>query len=412
MREKFFKYNQQILLFFLWLSVIGIFTTDYFRALLSIAMIGFTLVGLLSAKPKDWIKNLVNNKKLLTLVISFLVVIPSVLYSNNLKYFGLRVQILIPFLVMPFAYAQMDKITNKNRKVIINTFILGVVITAIQALVFYFNNQAEVNQAYLESRVMPTMVGHHPTFSLMCAFSIYLLYNLFKNESKYIVKSMIVFLAIFLIIFLHIFSVRAGLFSFYGLVLLVFYEQIILKKQYILSFSIFVLCAIVAVFTFKFSPTVRNKLTNTQNDINNYKNGGSANDQSLGSRMISYKNAIEITQNSSWLLGCGLGDIEDLNNQIFEEKYPDITKKIIPHNQFLYYMASIGILGLLVFIASFYFPALSDFKNLNLLAHYLVISMAFLIEAFLTTQLGVAYTIIFILLFINKTKSSLHSDLV
>jgi O-antigen ligase len=111
-------------------------------------------------------------------------------------------------------------------------------------------------------------------------------------------------------------------------------------------------------------------------------------------------------------LGCGLGDIEDLNNQIFAEKYPDITKKIIPHNQFLFYLAAIGILGLLVFIASFYFPALSDFKNLNLLAHYLVISMAFLIEAFLTTQLGVAYTIIFILLFINNTKTSFHKELV
>jgi O-antigen ligase len=412
MREKFLKYNNDILLFFLWLSVIGIFTTDYFRALLSIAMIGFTLVGLLSAKPKNWIKNLLNCKSLLALVISFLVVIPSVLYSNNLSYFGLRVQILIPFLVMPFAYAQMDEINAKSRKIIIYTFVLGVIITAIQALIFYFNHQAEVNQAYLESRVMPTLVGHHPTFSLMCAFSIYLLYNSFKNESVFLYKSVIVFITIFLIIFLHIFSVRAGLFSFYGLVLLVFYEQIILKKQYILSLSIFVLCAIVAVFTFKFSPTVRNKLTNTQNDINNYKNGGSANDQSLGSRMISYKNAIEITKNSSWVLGCGLGDIEDLNNKIFAEKYPDVTKKIIPHNQFLFYLASIGILGLLSFLVSFYFPIISDFHNLNLLAHFLVISMAFLIEAFLTTQLGVAYTIIFILLFINRTKTSLGKELV
>ena len=86
MREKFLKYNNDLLLFFLWLSVIGIFTTDYFRALLSIAMIGFTLVGLLSAKPKNWIKNLLNFKSLLALIISFLVVIPSVLYSNNLSY--------------------------------------------------------------------------------------------------------------------------------------------------------------------------------------------------------------------------------------------------------------------------------------------------------------------------------------
>jgi O-antigen ligase len=313
---------------------------------------------------------------------------------------------------MPFAYAQMDEIPEKRKKIVINTFILGVLITTIQALIFYYNNQAEVNQAYLESRVMPTMVGHHPTFSLMCAFSIYLLYNSFKNESVLFNKSIIIFITIFLIIFLHIFSVRAGLFSFYGLVLLVFYEQILLKKQYVLSVSIFALCVIVAVLTFQFSPTVRNKLTNTQKDIDNYKNGGSVNDQSLGTRMISYKNAIEITKNSSWILGCGLGDIEDLNNQIFAEKYPDMTKKIIPHNQFLFYLASIGMIGLLIFIASFYFPIISYLQNLNLLAHYLVISVAFLIEAFLTTQLGVAYTIIFMLLFVNNTKTGLHKELV
>ena len=74
--------------------------------------------------------------------------------------------------------------------------------------------------------------------------------------------------------------------------------------------------------------------------------------------------------------------------------------------------SSFWAIGLLIFLASFYFPIISDFQNMNLLAHFLVISMAFLIEAFLTTQLGVAYTIIFILLFINRTKTSLHKELV
>lgn len=209
---------------------------------------------------------------------------------------------------------------------------------------------------------------------------------------------------LFLVVFLHIFSVRAGLMAFYLLVLLVFYEQVFIKKQYLLATFILVLCIAIALGTFLFSPTIRNKIANTQNDIENYKAGGSANNQSLGSRVISYKNAIEITENSSWLLGCGLGDIEDLNNKLFETKYPDVTKRIIPHNQFLYYLASLGILGLLIFTIAFYYPLFYNIKNLNLVAYYLVITVAFLIEAFLTTQLGVAFCILFLILFISKKR--------
>lgn len=404
MKEKFIIYKQQIMLFFLWLSVVSLFVIDSFRALSSIAMIGFTLTGLLSVHPKNWFKNLQLNKSLLLLIVSFLVIIPSVIYSQNLKYFGLRLQILLPFLVMPFAYAQAEEFSSKQKKVITYTFILGVFFTAIQALVYYYNHQSEVNQAYLESRVMPTAISHHPTYSLMCAFSIYLLYNAFKIEKNVNFKFFLVSITVFLVVFLHIFSVRAGLMAFYILVLLIFYEQVFLKKQFLLAGIIGLFCISIAVSTFLYSPTIRNKIANTQNDIENYKSGGSVNNQSLGSRVISYKNAIEITQNSSWLLGCGLGDIEDLNNDLFTQKYPDVTKRIIPHNQFLFYLASLGILGLLIFTIAFYYPLFANFKNLNLIAHYLVITVAFLIEAFLTTQLGVAFCIIFLILFINKSR--------
>jgi O-antigen ligase len=404
MKEKFITYKQQIMLFFLWLCVVALFLIDSAPAISSIAMIGFTITGLFSAKPKNWIKNLVFNKSLLYLIFSFLVIIPSVLYSVNLKYFALRVQILIPFLVMPFAYAQTKEFSLNQKKVISYTFILGVLVTAIQALIYYYNHQIEVNQAYLESRVMPTAISHHPTYSLMCAFSIYLLYNVFKEENNINLKFFLVVVTIFLVVFLHIFSVRAGLMAFYILVILIFYEQIFLKKQYTLAIFTFILCVAIAVSTFLFSPTIRNKIVNTQTDIENYKAGGSANNQSLGSRIISYKNAIEVTNNTSWIFGCGLGDIEDLNNQLFEIKYPDVIKKIIPHNQFLYYLASVGILGLLIFVVTFYYPLFIHFKNLNLVAHYLLMTAAFLIEAFLTTQLGVAFCIIFLLLYINKEK--------
>jgi O-antigen ligase len=307
---------------------------------------------------------------------------------------------------MPLAYAQVNEIDPSHKKIIIYTFILGIILSAIQALAFYYFHQSEINQAYLESRVMPTAVSQHPTFSLMCTLAIYLLYNETQAVKNKTAKILLAICTIFLITFLHIFSVRAGILAFYLLVLISIYQVLIPQKKYLTAAIIILTSVSIAVTTYLFSPTIKNKIANTQADLSNYKNGGNQNNQSLGSRLISYQNAIEINKTSSWLLGCGLGDIEDLNNAIFQKKYPLITKKIIPHSQFLYYFAAIGALGVLIFSISFYFPIYKQLSNFNLLALYAIITIAFLIEPFLTRQLGVAFCILFILLFIHRKPSN------
>ena len=407
MKDFFNKYNQSIMLFFLWLWTVGLFTVDKFRVLSSISMIGFSAIGLLSAPPKFWFKNYYNNKSFFALGISFFILFPSHLYSTNTEYLCKKVLLLLPYFVLPFTYVQIKPFNKDHIQIIINTFCIGVIITAVQALIYYYNNASEVNQAYLESRVMPTAVAHHPTFSLMCALAIYFLYYNFKNAEILRYQIINAIGAVLLVVFIHIFSVRAGLLAFYLLMLLAIYEQVIIHKKIKMVVAMVVVCLTVAGLTFAFSPTIRNKIANTQNDIDNYQSGKSVNNQSLGSRIISYKNAVEIASNTSVLFGCGLGDIEDLNNQLFATKYPEVSKRIIPHNQFLFYYAAIGLLGVLVFILAFYFPLYKNFSNLHLVAQYIVITVAFLIEAFLTTQLGVSFSLLFLLLFINNKQASL-----
>jgi O-antigen ligase len=155
------------------------------------------------------------------------------------------------------------------------------------------------------------------------------------------------------------------------------------------------------------SPTVRNKITNTSQDIKVVQSNGSANNQSLASRMISYQNAIQIAKESSVWWGCGLGDIEDLNNQIFKIQYPEVEKKILPHNQFLFYYAALGILGLLLFIATFYGPLFVKKLRQNSLmqTQYIIISLFFMVEAPLENQLGVGFTLLFLLLPLQSIES-------
>jgi O-antigen ligase len=160
--------------------------------------------------------------------------------------------------------------------------------------------------------------------------------------------------------------------------------------------------------TLLLSPTVSNKITNTTQDIGNYKQKGSANNQSLASRMISYENAFRIAKESSLIWGCGLGDLQDLNLAIFKKDYPEVSKPIIPHNQFLFYLAAIGIIGVLLFSLCFYFPFFykSGLNQPLLTVHYVIISIGFQFEAPLETQIGVAYTLFFLLLPLHQKFGS------
>jgi O-antigen ligase len=120
----------------------------------------------------------------------------------------------------------------------------------------------------------------------------------------------------------------------------------------------------------------------------------------LASRLISYKNAIEICNESSWLIGCGLGDIQDLNTKKFKELFPDVSKPIIPHNQFLYLLAATGITGVLLFTFAFMYPIWRFRRNMNaiLIGIYIVLLLSFQVEPVLQTQLGVAFSAFFLLM--------------
>jgi O-antigen ligase len=152
-------------------------------------------------------------------------------------------------------------------------------------------------------------------------------------------------------------------------------------------------------------PTLNNKWVNTVADLNVYLDKGYPNYNSLTTRFISYEAAFSIFKQNP-LLGCGIGDIKDETDLFFKTNYPMIDIPILPHNQFLFYLSATGIIGLLVFCFAFYFPLFyqKNWRNPVLLVQYVVITLSFMTEPMLETQLGVAFTVLFI--FLPLTQSS------
>lgn len=394
------------------LIVAGMMLIDVARALASIGMILMAVSGIVYTST-NW-KSCKHKYGLEYFALTgiFIMLLPSFFYSENKEYLFERWQIALPFLILPIIWMKGPFLQLKETFSIYAFFLVCVSLVAVHAFVFYLLHLDAVNELYLHSQVMPTLVTHHPTFSLMTAFGTFIGWTLF-NESfhfKYpkTEKYLWAILALFLFIFTHVFSVRIGLLALYGLIFLQVFIDIIRKKQVLNGLvALFIILGTGAGILF-LSPTFSNKIINTNEDLEALKSEGSANNKSLASRMISYKNAFEITKQSSWLIGCGLGDIRDLNTQIFREKYPDVTKPIIPHNQFLYLLAATGILGFLLFLVLWIFP-LWKFKKIAhpfLWGIYTLMLLAFQVEAVLETQLGVAFCIFLILLGIQTTIAS------
>lgn len=390
--------RRHIFFYLLLLLISGIFLIDVARVVPSLSMILIGLLGI-SFVVKPGLSNIEFNRIWIYFPLTFLITIPSVLYSDNFNYLTERWQILVPYLVLPLAFGVIPFITKDQYRFCYWFYILLTSGVAAHAMVYYLNHPEEVNQLYLESKVMPTFVSHHPTLSMMVVLAFFLSYFLL-TEAKGWQKILLMVLGSFLFIFLHVFSVRSGLLALYLVLGVEILRIMLVKKKWKHALGAALTALVVGGITLYFSPTVRNKIINTTQDIEVVKSNASANNQSLASRVISYKNAIEIAENSSWIFGCGLGDVFDLNEKIFEEKYPDVTKRIMPHNQFLFYLAAIGILGLILFLWFFYKPLFffGGWNNPVLFYQYLILTVSFQFEAPLENQLGVAFSLIFLLL--------------
>lgn len=390
------------------LLIAGIFLIDVARIVPSISMILICLLGISYAiRPAN--QKLNDAKVWLALSFTFFITLPSLLYSNNIAYLLERWQILLPYLLLPLAFYLIPKAQDKIYNQLYATFVVFTALVCAYAFGFYLLNQNLVNQLYLESKVMPTFVTHHPSLSIMVVMAIYLSYHLAKNKLEIGLpyQQIILYsLSGFLFIFIHVFSVRSGLLALYAVITVELLQIILVKKQTKFALLAALVIGLAGGITLFVSPTVRNKITNTAQDLQVVKENKSANNQSLASRMISYKNALQIAKENSIWWGCGLGDIQDLNNEIFAKQYPEVTKKILPHNQFLFYFAALGLIGLLLFILLFYYPLFYQkaWQSPILLVQYTILSIAFMFEAPLENQLGVAFSLIFILLPLHQNK--------
>lgn len=393
----------------------GIVMGEKAPALLSIGMAGQVLSILLLTHPKKLFQAFIKEKSMWIFSISFLFLLLSFFYSTNLPHLLERLKIKVPFLAYALIWPSIGLLSKKQKQLIFYAFTGIVSLTALGILINYLLHFDEINQLYLESKIMPGPINHI-RFSLLVVFAICFIYHHIRHElllQSSVHTKILTGVGIFLMVFLHIYSVRSGLLALYAILFIALINYVVTTKNFKHVMVSMLVIVGIGISSFMISPTMRNKLINTQQDVNVYTNAEDPNYNSLATRMVSYKTGLEIFKEHA-LFGCGQGDIEDLNAALFKRDYPSVITPIIPHNQFIYYLAATGIVGLIIFALSFTAPLwVNGFYKFEFMQlSYATLILAFQFEAMIETQVGVATTIVmvFIPYYFCKYKTTITAS--
>ncbi|MGB1242533.1 MAG: O-antigen ligase family protein [Chitinophagales bacterium] len=379
-----------------------------FRALMSIGMITLGVRAVLSLHPKENIQNLLQNKALLALLGIFGLYLISGLWSENFDFWLDRMRMKLPFLALPFGFAALQNLKFKDYQYLLYAFFVIIAALCLWLLGVYFNDFENLNEIYRKGQVLPTPVNHI-RFSLMAVYAFAL--GLYFVEKSFFVrfhqeKIIVLILTLFLFVFIHILAVRSGLLALYLVLGYQFVHYIIRSKKYLIGMGIAVFSILSIIAAFYFIPTLQNKIGYTQYSLNRIKEHSKLESLSDSKRIATIEAAI-VEGQKTWLIGIGVGDVQDVTTVYLQKNYPSIANLgILPHNQYLFVWLGIGTIGLILFLIFSLYPMFyqkayldSQFMSLNI-----IILSSFLVEHTIEVQIGSAFYTLFVFIGINMAS--------
>ena len=388
---------------FLAVLVVSLFFLETVKVLPTIGLLGFLVTAFFRKDLIATIKSNKQNKSYLLLTVVFFVYALGYFFIEDgvdTGYWKGRFMVKIPFLLLPLALLATSQLSRKQYSGLYYLFFLITLITAIGSIINYVFHFDEINDLIRRSKALPVVVNH-VRYSLFVCFSVFIAWKLhtekfflFSKHERWIYRIG----GIFLILFLHVAAVRSGLIAFYGIAgLLVLYQVILKEKRYKLGGGILLLLVIVPYIAFISLTSVQNKVANMYDDLSKIETEERANNYSLTARWYSYKVGASIFQENKWL-GIGVGNLKHAIKKTYTKDYPKIIERSVlePHNQYLYWLVSFGVIGTIALLSSFFAPLFwkSNYPAF-LVLHYLILALSFVVENSIETQLGANYIVLF-----------------
>ncbi len=374
-------------------------------------MISFFVFALLQEDLAARCKAFLKTPAFVLLTALFFLSLFSYLNTENTDYFLNRIRLKLPFLILPFAFFSLKGFSKDLFFKVLYFFFVLVGLICIVLLGIYLLDVEHYNKIYGAGRIIPTPIQHIRFSLLICVAICSALYILFHNyRIKYAwEKQLLVGGSVFLFVFLHILAVRSGLFAIYAVLIYTAVYYVFSKKDLTKGLLLLFGLPAIALAAIMFVPTIKSKIGYTRYSLEKLTKMEDIRDLSDSRRIGSIYAGLDLGKKNP-LFGVGLGDIKDDTNSYLSQHYPGIKDlDLLPHNQFVFYFAVSGFLGLIAFIICAFVPGFyfSAYKDYFFMAITIIFFSSFLVEHTIETQLGTASYLLFLLLSLTylRTKS-------
>lgn len=359
------------------------------RAALSISMMVLGGYLLLAVHPKEWLKQ----KWWWTGVawLAFLAI--SWFWSEDKSYWGKRIEVKLPILLLPLAFAFLPAFSKKQIRIytaIVAVILLGSIVYSIQ---YFINRPDFYTEQYGISKVLPTLVKNdhirYSSFLVMFVVWCFSCWPYFTKALKWLLG-----IAISLIVvYLHFLAAKTGLLMLY-VFLITFLGYVFFTKSKVLGLSVLAVLTFAIIGAYKYVPTFHSKVHYVLYSYQQFKEGDRTGNYSDIGRLVSYDVSGKVIKNNV-LLGVGAGDVLDEMGQQYQLSYPDIPEgqQLVPHNQFLIIAVATGLLGLILFSIWVFYPFFE--KSSNRRSHFflrttwLVLLIPLMTDPTLEIQFGI-----------------------
>ncbi len=403
------KQFQWMFILCLWFVFIGFVSS---RALVSIAMVALLVGSVFQNGMFESLKKYFQRKELWVLSFYFLIVFASGVYSEDKKDWLNWVRIKLPYIALPIAFAPLLRLNEKKFILILYGFFVVIFLSSVFVLSGYYLNYNQVTESLLNGNGIPMAFSSHishirytliVTFAFFCCLYLYEKgLFLFRENEKWVQ----LFFLVFSFSTLHILSVRSALLALYIGILFVVIRFIFIRKKYIIGGIFILLILIIPYLAIQYIPSLHNKFLYMQYDMHQFSQGKVQN-LSDGMRFISMKGGLTIAKQNFWF-GVGSGDVNNELQKFYDQNYPQlgyIDRKPI-HNQFIWVLAETGVIGLGVFLTTFFFPVLyrGNYSHWLVAVLHLILFSSFFTESTLEEQMGTGFYLTFLLLLINRVQ--------
>lgn len=332
----------------------------------------------------------------------------SFFWSDDQGYWLSRVRVRIPFLVLPWTYANLPRLSLRQYCHLLYLLVWTLVVTCIGIAWHYAANEEEILVGLSRGQPIP-VPRSHIRFNLMLATGIISGGWLWVRQYVYRYdweRKALACALVFLFGFIHFLSVRSGLAALYAALLFTAGYLIIAGRRRVtgLIFLFFLVVApIVAVFN---SKSLYTRLSYMRYDWGQYQKSEGSSYSDAG-RWVSLSVGLQLWREHP-LLGTGIGDLPAETRRVVADRFPNYTEDPkLPHNQFVYLLAGLGLVGLLSSLVAFCAPfwERQTRQFYPFCAFQVIVFISFWAEYTIETSIGAAFYLFYTLFFREMAHS-------